>query len=200
MTRDALLTIPIAHRILFRLGIVGVVPQEQRASAVQGNTLWNWPDRWRRQIGVFELRPWADWSRAWAISDALLHRMHAEATSTGARFLLLGIASPIEVMPEPILKGLIGQMDDFDADQPTRRLAEIGVREGIDVASMVPGFRKRIGASAARFEELFLSCDGHWTAAGHQFAAELAADQVTARLRQTYWSRAAQNYPSVRLN
>jgi hypothetical protein len=182
MVRDALLTFPLAHRVLFRLGIVGVVPQQSESSQPEGGSLWQWPDRWRRQIGVFELRPWADWSRAWAISEALLHRMNAEATSTGARFLLVGVASPIEVMPQEILTGLIGQkMNDFDADQPSRRLAEISARRGIDFLSMVPAFRQRIGNSSQTFEDLFLQCDGHWTVRGHQLAAELVAEQVIAR-------------------
>ena len=183
MVRDALLTIPLAHRVLFRLGIVGVVPQETQSPEPEGASLWQWPDRWRRQIGVFELRPWADWSRAWAISEALLRRMNAEATSTGARFLLLGVASPIEVMPQEVLTGLVGHMNDFDADQPTRRLTEISARQGIDFVSMVPAFRNRIGNSAQTFEDLFLRCDGHWTPAGHRLAAELAATEVVARLQ-----------------
>lgn len=184
MVRDSLLTIPLAHRILFRLGIVGVVPQENQGPEPEDGTLWQWPDRWRRQIGVFELRPWADWSRAWAISEALLHRMNAEATSTGARFLLLGVASPIEVMPQAVLSGLISsRRGDFDADQPTRRLTEISMRRGIDFVSLVPAFRNRIGDNAKIFEDLFLHCDGHWTPAGHRLAAELATTEVAARLR-----------------
>jgi hypothetical protein len=184
MVRDALLTMPFAHRVLFRLGIVGVVPQENESPKPEDESLWRWPDRWRRQVGVFELRPWADWSRAWAISEALLRRMHAEATSTGARFLLLGVASPIEVMPQEVLAGLIAsRRGDFDADQPTRRLKEISTQEGIDFVSMVPAFRNRIGNSAQTFEDLFLRCDGHWTPAGHRLAAELAATEVIARLR-----------------
>jgi hypothetical protein len=183
MVRDALLTFPLAHRALFRLGIVGVVPQRRDSPEPDNASLWQWPDRWRRQIGVFELRPWADWARAWAISEELLNRMNAEATSTGARFLLLGVASPIEVMPQEILSGLIGQkMNDFDADQPSRRLTEISARRGIDFVSMVPAFRQRIGNSTATFEELFLRCDGHWTAKGHELAAALVAEQVVARV------------------
>jgi hypothetical protein len=110
--------------------------------------------------------------------------MNAETTSTGARFLLLGVASPIEVMPQDVLTGLIDRkMKDFDADQPTRRLMEISARQGIDFVSMVPTFRNRIGGSAQVFEDLFLHCDGHWTPAGHRLAAELAATEVVARLR-----------------
>ena len=184
MVRDSLLTFPLAHRVLFRFGIVGVVPQENESPEPEDPSLWQWPDRWRRQIGVFELRPWADWSRAWAISEALLNRMNAEATSTGARFLLLGVASPIEVMPQEILLGLIAsRKGDFDADQPTRRLTEISARRGIDFVSMVPAFKNRIGNSAKIFEDLFLRCDGHWTPAGHRLAAELAAAEVVARVR-----------------
>ena len=183
MTRDALLTIPIAHRILYRLGIVGVVPQETTSSASEGGKVWQWPDRWRRQIGVFELRPFADWSRAWAISEALLKRIHSEASSTGAQFLLLGIASPIEVMPPSILSGLVNRKnDDFDPDRPSKLMAQIGERNGFDVTSLVPAFRRRIADSEDVFEDLFLNCDGHWTAAGHRLAAELAAAEVAARI------------------
>jgi hypothetical protein len=182
MTRDALLTIPIAHQLLYRFGIVGVVPVESRSSGASDAPVWKWPDRWRRQIGVFERRPFANWSRAWEISEALLHRMNAEAVSTGAEFLLMGVASPIEVMPLSIHSVLVGDMDDFDAELAGTKLVEIGARRGFDVASMVPGFRARIGASESEFGNLFLSCDGHWTVEGHQLAGELAARELAPRI------------------
>jgi hypothetical protein len=91
--------------------------------------------------------------------------MHAEASSTGAQFLLLGIASPIEVMPPSIKSVLIGRMDDFDADRPAQVLAQIGERHGFDVASLIPAFRKRIGDSESAFDEFFLNCDGHLSSA-----------------------------------
>ena len=185
LTRDALLTIPVAHRLLYALGIVGVVPQQTQSEG-GGGSLWEWPDRWRRQIGVFELRPVADWGRAWAMSERLLARIRQEANRAGASFLLVNVASPIEVMPSSMLSRLLGErMKDVDTDRPSKVLAEIGERHGLDVRSLVPDFRKRIGKSETAFGDLFLSCDGHWTVAGHRLAAEFVVQDVTPRIRGT---------------
>jgi len=183
MTRDALLAWPLAHRLLYTLGIVGVVPQSD-PSRGPAEDVRQWPDRWRRQLGVFErpAQPRPDWERAWAITEGLLDRMRSEAEGAGAGFLVLGVASPIEVMPASILREVVGSVDRIDLDGPGARLAAVGERRGFDVMSLVPAFRERISDSAEAFEELFLDCDGHWTVQGHRLAAEIAAPAVLGHL------------------
>lgn len=181
LTRDGLLTMPAVHRLLYSLGIVGVVPQTSQSTQPQGATVWQWPDRWRRQIGVFERR--TDWSNAWTITEGLVRLTHSEATRAGASFLIVGVASPIEVMPASLLGGLAGGgADDLDIDKPSTRLTQIAERQGLDLVSLVPDFRDRIAGSTETFEGLFLRCDGHWTAAGHRLAADIVAPSLAARI------------------
>jgi hypothetical protein len=175
--------IPAVHRLLFALGIVGVVPPPATTPEPAGATIWRWPDRWSRQLGVFE-KPefvYADWQRAWTITEGLIERMQSVTEAAGAEFLMMEVASPIEVMPASILDRLIDR-DEVDVDAPSVRLAAMGAREGFDVVSLLPGFRDRIGGSADAFDALFLPCDGHWTVEGHRLAARIAAQAIGARL------------------
>ena len=50
--------------------------------------------------------------------------------------------------------------------------------------STVPGFRQRVAQRADVFERLFLSCDGHWTAAGHELAADLLEPVIRERVQR----------------
>ena len=184
LMRDALLTVPAVHRLFYSLGIVSVVPAENKSAAPTGSTIWNWPDRWRRQIGVFQDGNAAEWNRGWAITEGLLRKVHADATGAGAAFLLMGVSSPIEVMPPSLLTGLVkgGTTDAIDVDKPSTRLAQIAGRHSLDFVSLVPGFREHIGDSVSIFDTLYLNCDGHWTAAGHRLAADLAVPEVARRI------------------
>ena len=182
LVRDALLTIPAVHRVLYQLGIVGVVPQAQ-PSAADDPTIWKWPDRWRRQVGVFEREYGREREHAWEITRALLTRLAGEAEGSGARFLVMGVASPIEVMPPALLEGLVGEGGGaLDVDKPARLLQELAEREQFALFSLSPGFREAVAGNVETFERYYLSCDGHWTPAGHRLAAEIAARIVAGRL------------------
>ncbi|MDQ8155463.1 MAG: hypothetical protein P3B98_12460 [Gemmatimonadota bacterium] len=186
LTRDALVAIPLTHRVLYGLGIVNVVPQQNRnpAPTSTDGTIWNWPDRWRRQIGVFELEPWADWGHAWSVTEALVAAVHREAVRGQAEFVIAGVASPIEVMPTQLLGQLIDKEEQIDVSGPGNRLEAIAHRQGVQLVSTVPGFRQRVAQRADVFERLFLSCDGHWTAAGHELAADLLEPVIRERVQR----------------
>ena len=124
---------------------------------------------------------YADWARAWTITEGLIERVQSTAEDSGADFLAMGVASPIDVMPASILDRIV-DADEVDVDGPSARLAAIGERHGFDVVSLVPAFRERIGASTDVFDSLFLDCDGHWTAEGHRLAADVVAPVVVRRI------------------
>lgn len=184
LIRDALIEIPFAHRLLYNLGIVGVVPVEKRAASPATAAQWNWPDRWRRQLGVYRRDYSNERQHAWAITEGLLSKLRSEVTKGGAELLMMGVSSPIDVMPPSLRKGLVveGEADTLDVDKPARLLKQIAQRHNIDLVSLLPGFRQRIGNSEAEFEKYYLHCDGHWTVAGHRLAAELVAPQIAARV------------------
>ena len=54
--RDSVLQVPVAHRLLFRLGLVEIVPQQQPSAAPSESTVWRWPGRWMQQTEVYMYR------------------------------------------------------------------------------------------------------------------------------------------------
>jgi hypothetical protein len=81
------------------------------------------------------------------------------------------------------LSGLVANRrpDMLDVDIPTRLLQQITVRNSLDLISLLPEFRNRIGDSETEFEKYYLSGDGHWTLTGHRLAADLVAPEITRR-------------------
>ncbi len=186
LVRDAAIRYPPALGLLYRLGIVGIVPQDGRPSAKDPTAApWPWPDRWRRQVGVYERDDnWVHRVHAWEITERLLKQVKQRSEQSGAAFLVVELSSPISVMPPSVLGGMaLGPA--IDADRPSILLAQIAHRQNLDLVSLVPGFRHRIGDSEAQFAKYYLNCDGHWTVAGHRLAAEIVAPEVAARIART---------------
>lgn len=186
LVRDAAIGYPPTLRLLYKMGIVGIVPQEDRppeTSAKEGPP-WPWPNRWRRQIGVYEVEnDWVHRVHAWQITERLLKLVKLQSEQAGASFVLVELASPIAVMPPSVRRGLAPNDGELvDPDKPSRLLEQIAQRQDIDFISMVPAFRQRIGESESSFGDLYLNCDGHWTAAGHRLAAETVAPEIAARI------------------
>ena len=188
LVRDTAIEYPPALRLLYKLGIVGIVPQDDRSSDSAKNVApWPWPNRWRRQLGVYEREPeWVHRAHAWQITERLLKQVKQQSEQAGASFLLVELSSPIAVMPPSVLKGLVPVPGpgaaDVDPDKPSQLLAGIASRQNLDLVSLVPGFRRQIGDSETEFGKYYLNCDGHWTATGHRLAAEIVAPEVAARL------------------
>lgn len=186
--RDSLLQIPAAHRVLYSLGIVGVVPEEGRSSEANDAALWKWPGRWKRQIDVYRRDYSDEWSHAWKITEGIVKRLRDEVKGAGAALLLLEVSAPVAVLPISLMSRLVaaGGFDSIDVDKPTTLLKQLAERNKIDLVSLVPGFRERVGNSEAAFAKYYLSCDGHWTPAGHRLAAELVAPAIVARIARLH--------------
>ncbi len=186
-TRDALLGIPLTHRLLYDLGVVGVVPEaagtgDSQETPSRSREFWNWPGRWTSQVGVYAPAYPEDWAHAWEITEHLLLRIRDEARRSGAGFLLVALPDPIAVLPSNILRQIesIADSPALDPDRPTDRLRQFAERNALDIVSLVNGFRSRIGDSSNRLSEYYLPCDGHFTGAGHSLVAELVAPRILA--------------------
>lgn len=184
LVRDSLLQVPLAHRLLYRLGIVGVVPREPQEAGGRTASRWRWPGRWRHQLGVYSRQYSKEWMVAWAITEALLTRARDEAERAGAEFLLVQIPDPVVVMPRSLWGDLAGNsgVAMLDVDKPTQLLEQLAHKDDVGFISLVSGFRDRIGESESEFEKYYLNCDGHWTPAGHRLAADLVVPHVAARI------------------
>ena len=70
----------------------------------------------------------------------------------------------------------------LDVDKPIQLIRKFSRENGIDFISLVLAFRDRIGDSEIALGKYYLSCDGHWTPAGNQLAAELVVPDIVARI------------------
>jgi len=186
--RDTAIKSPWALRLLYRMGIVGIVPQDDRpGDDVSDVAEWRWPARWKRQIGVYEHGDqWPPREHAWEITERLIGETRNLAEAHGASFVLLELSSPISVMPPPMISRLVAGHDAaiVEQDKPSNHLAEIATRHRIDMASLIPEFRRRIGDSETEFAKYYLRCDGHWTVAGNRLAAEIAGASIAQRIER----------------
>ncbi len=184
LVRDSLIGIPIAHRLLHKFGIVGVVPKEEKERSPQSASAFLWPSRWRKQLGVYASDYPEDWKEAWAITEGLLGKIQDEAEKVNAQFLLVRISDPVAVVPTALRASLVanGGVNAMDFDKPSRLLEQFALRKEIEFTSLIQGFRDRIADSESEFTKLYLRCDGHWTAEGHRLAAELVAPKIAAMI------------------
>jgi hypothetical protein len=184
--RDTAIQNPWALRMLFRLGIIGIVPQDERPRAGTADSpSWLWPARWKRQIGVYEHDDhWPPREHAWKITESLIGELRNLSEANGASFLLVELSSPISVMPQTMVPNLVSAHDAamIEQDKPSRYLAEIVARNRLDAISLIPEFRRKVGGSETEFGKYYLRCDGHWTPAGHRLAAQIAGAEISARI------------------
>ena len=121
---------------------------------------------------------------AWAITERLILKIRDEAERAGADFLLAGISDPVAVLPKSLLRDLVpgDGANMLDVDKPTKLLRKFSRENGIDFISLVQAFRDRIGDSETALGKYYLTCDGHWTRAGHQLAVELVVPKIATRI------------------
>ena len=122
--------------------------------------------------------PPKEWEEAWWVTEQLLGRVQVAATSIGAELVLVAAPSFYQVDADA-WEALIRNTSDYNRyrqDTPNRRLAEIAERQGLRYLDLLPAVREAQEAGA----KLYFPADGHWTSAGHQFAARQIADYLTS--------------------
>lgn len=182
LLRDRLMSIPAVDKLLFKLGLVSVVPPKTEVDDTQKDAAFLWPNRWRRQLGVYAKHYPPEWQHAWDVTERLLLETRERAKERGAGFQLMLVSDPVVVMPAALREKMAspGELEALDFDRPSRLLKEFAAREAINFTSLVPGFRDKIGKDPSQFARLYLQCDGHWSAAGHRLAAELITPTIAA--------------------
>jgi hypothetical protein len=126
----------------------------------------------------YATRPEGSWRQAWRLTEALLARLRDDAHAEGAPLLLVGVpdwrALDDEVWRQTVL-GARGTHVGLSADAPNTQLREIATRLGIIYLDMLPPLRRQTRDGEGPF---YFAHDGHWTAAGHAFAAQMIAEML----------------------
>lgn len=120
---------------------------------------------------------------AWQVTEALLSATRDQAEAAGAQFVLVNVPAPWEVDPRfwEMMRWFFDlPPEGWELDRLNRRLGEIAARRNIAYVDLRPEFvRARIDHPSP----LYYPIDGHWTSAGHDFAARslIQSGLVTGR-------------------
>jgi GDSL-like Lipase/Acylhydrolase family len=117
--------------------------------------------------GVYEAQPEVGaeaWDEAWDQTFASLRQLQASVQAKGGRILVVVFPGVGEVCSDP--------PQGADWGLPARRISSTCLQLGVPCLDLAPTFR---AVEATRRAELFVEGDGHWTAEGHQLAAETTA-------------------------
>lgn len=139
------------------------------------------PDKQGLRVALLRRSPSERVERGWRLAEALLAEIARIAASSGSRTMLLVVPDRIQVedgLWSAVVKEQGLDPADYDRDLPDRRLAEIGTRLGITIVDPLEALRARAGAG----EDLFVSGDPHWNAAGHRVAAEALVSALVSAL------------------
>jgi hypothetical protein len=106
--------------------------------------------------------------------------MKAAADAEGVPFAVVVVPSAFQVYPErqKSMERAWGISGRLDAERPDRELESFAESRGIHLLDLLPAFRER--ASAGR-QSLYFRADPHWTAEGHELAAEAIRDFLNGR-------------------
>jgi hypothetical protein len=137
----------------------------------------------REELELFrEPAPGSAWDEAWRTSEALLRALRDEVRARGARFVVLGIPSLLQVEAEATAVRLElqarrhagrGLAELCDWNLPERRLAAFFAKEQIEALLLLDAFREAAQSGAS----LYLS-DGHFSPRGHALAASRLAQAL----------------------
>jgi len=135
------------------------------------------------QIGknrpTYLVDPPADWDEAWWVTEQILGRARDSARSIGAELVVVAAPSYFQLDADAwrwLVEGDTRERNVYRQDVPNRRLAEIAGRQGLRFLDLLPAIRAEHQAGA----RLYFPADGHWTGAGHAFAARQIAEYLTA--------------------
>jgi hypothetical protein len=127
---------------------------------------------------VYESPPNAEFTAAWELTEAIIRRLRAEVERRGAVLVVVLVAAPEQVYPAEWQATLAANPEmvrhTWDLDAPNRRLADFLEAEEIPHLDLLPIFRE--AAAKPDAPRLHLRHDQHWTAEGHQLAAEAIHD------------------------
>ena len=131
-------------------------------------------DQEQAQIGknrpTYLLNPPSEWEEAWQVTEQLLGRVQASARGMGAELVVVGAPSYFQLDADAwrwLVGGDTRERNVYVRDAPNQRLAAISERQGLRFLDLLPATKAAHDADGG----LYFPADGHWTRAGHAFAA-----------------------------
>jgi len=123
---------------------------------------------------------------AWRVTEGIIAMMAREVAAHHARFLVVTLANPPQIYPDPRLRAsymqLYGSTNIF---YPDERVKALGEREGFDVLNLAPlmqAYADEHHVYLTGFNDTKMGV-GHWNAAGQRLAGELIAKKTCEMLR-----------------
>ncbi len=154
---------PAAHGALARLGLWNPMP----------------PTKPRLELLVYDRRSLPPLEEAWAKVEAVLSFLKDRVESQGAQLALAYVPSKMEVQDASwrTTKQLY-RIDEqlWDRGKVSARLAKIAQTLGTPMVDLTPALR----GAESRFASTYFMADGHWTARGHDVAAQAVFDWMKA--------------------
>jgi hypothetical protein len=120
------------------------------------------------------------WLDAWKVTEALVKTMRNEVEARGAKFMVITLTNPPQVLPAPAAReAFLQRVGAKDIFYPDNRIAQFCRREGIPVASLAPAMQQYAQQNNTMLHGFGKDLgNGHWNVAGHRIAGQLAADEI----------------------
>ncbi len=135
-----------------------------------------------QMLEVFRFKESPAEARAWKTLAALLTATRDETERQGARYALVIVPAKWQVYADDwqALLAAIGEPDDerWVLRGPNRRITDLAGTLGVPVLDLLPVFRRAAGQGG---ERLYFPVDIHWTAAGHNLAAQAVGEFLMKR-------------------
>ncbi len=132
-------------------------------------------------------RPPSDerWSRAWDVTERLLHLVRDEVVAGGARFQLLVLTNAPQVHADPAERARTAEaLGVGDLRYPDRRLEAFAAAAGIDALALVAPLAAEAEARGVCLHGFAnaIACGGHWNAEGHRLGGTLLAARLCEQM------------------
>ncbi|MGE3910221.1 MAG: SGNH/GDSL hydrolase family protein [Chloroflexota bacterium] len=138
-------------------------------------------DQEKAQIGknrpTYLENPPAEWDEAWWVTERLLGRVRETTAGMNADLLVVAAPSYFQISDDAwlwLVGGDTREKNHYEPDLPNQRLAGIAERQGLRFLDLLPAVKAAQDAEGG----LYYPADGHWTSAGHAFAAGQLADYL----------------------
>jgi hypothetical protein len=123
------------------------------------------------------------WQDAWHVTEDLIAQIHDEVAAKGAKFLLVTLASSIQVDPDPAVRqAFVNRVGATDLFYPDHRLQQFATSRGIPVLTLAPYLQKYAEEHKVYLHGQRADHQGLLNELGHQLAGQEMAQKICSDL------------------